>query len=248
MNRTKFTVAILVFALSLIVFPICLHAQVFNGNLSDKELETIQSGEVLIRNTGSLNRMCVNSVNPVVEKALATAKAVKPAYLAEIVQVRPYVQGENIIQTFEDLIMDIQSYVGIPYYSEHNGIWVDLYASANILSLNRTDKGSDARVDLYMEPFGTITTAIHTEFTPETYYYESKNESKVKYNGITCVNKNNMRSIIVIFQDGDNLVFYGIGAVNAPTFSFIRDRVELSFMNRIKTFCNFFFAKLNEAG
>ena len=77
MNQTKFTVAILVFALSLIVFPICLHAQVFNGNLSATELETIQSGEVLIRNTGSLNRMCVNSVNPVVEKALATAKARK---------------------------------------------------------------------------------------------------------------------------------------------------------------------------
>lgn len=219
---------------------------VFNANLSAEEQQKLAAGEVVIRNTGSVSKLCVNGVNPVVQKALDTTKSVKPAYLAEIILVRPYKDG--IIEQFEQLVTDIPSYVGIPYYSEHNGIWVDLYSSANTKSFTQTAGGTDAQTDLYMEPFGIITTDIHTECQSDTYYYESRNASKVKYNGITCVNKNNMRSIIVIFRDGDNLVFYGIGAVNAPTFSFIRDRVELSFMNRIKTFCNFFFEKLQQSG
>lgn len=234
-------------AVFILFSSVSVHAQsAFNGNLTEEEQQKIANGEVLIRNTGSVSKLCVNAVNPTVQKALDTAKAVRPAYLAEIVLVRPYKPG--VIEQFEDLVTDINSYVGIPYYSEHNGIWVDLYASADIKSFVRSREGTNAVADLYMEPFGIITTDIHTEVQPESYYYESKNTSKVKYSGITCVNKNNMRSIIVIFRDGDNLVFYGIGAVNAPTFSFIRDRVELSFMNRIKTFCNFFFAKLQDSG
>ena len=52
-----------------------------------------------------------------------------------------------------------------------------------------------------------------------------------------------MKSIVVIVRQGDSWVLYGVGAVDAPSIFFLRDRVETSFMNRIKTFCTFFFNK-----
>ena len=53
-----------------------------------------------------------------------------------------------------------------------------------------------------------------------------------------------MKSIIAIVKEGNSWILYGIGAVNAPDLFFLRDRIETSFMNRIKTFCSYFFKKL----
>ena len=53
-----------------------------------------------------------------------------------------------------------------------------------------------------------------------------------------------MVSCITVFRDGDNWILYGIGGVDALKLWFIEDRVETSFINRIKTFCNFIFTKL----
>ena len=36
----------------------------------------------------------------------------------------------------------------------------------------------------------------------------------------------------------------GIGGVKAPSIFFLRDRVETSFMNRIKTMCSYFFEQM----
>ena len=51
---------------------------------------------------------------------------------------------------------------------------------------------------------------------------------------------------ILLFKDEDNWILYGIGGVNAPKIPFFSERIEVSFINRIKTFCNFIFTKLNE--
>ncbi|MBQ5384459.1 MAG: hypothetical protein IIU46_08430, partial [Treponema sp.] len=92
--------------------------------------------------------------------------------------------------------------------------------------------------------FGTINTTITSRKSSDSYYYVSTNDNKLKYSGITCVDPGKMKSIIVIVRDGNSWILYGIGAVNAPDVFFLRDRIETSFMNRIKTFCSYFFKKL----
>ena len=53
-----------------------------------------------------------------------------------------------------------------------------------------------------------------------------------------------MKSAITVFRDGDNWVLYAIGGVDTYKIFFLEDRVETSFINRIKSFCSFIFTKI----
>jgi hypothetical protein len=53
-----------------------------------------------------------------------------------------------------------------------------------------------------------------------------------------------MKSVILLFRHEDNWILYGVGGVKALKVSFLEKRIETSFINRIKTFCNFVFTKI----
>lgn len=219
---------------------------VFNSNLTAAQKQSLENGNTVIRNLNSTKQFSIESSNAGVQKALQTAKDLKPTYVAEVIQVYPYKGNENLINKFKSLVMDIPSYAGIPYYSERGKKWYDLYSSAKIVSFEESGNRQNVVADLEMEPFGVINTKITTETNADYFYYENMNLNDLRYDEkIKCVDKKHMKSLVTIFRDGDYWVLYGIGAVNAPNVFFLRDRVETSFMNRIKTFCTFFFKKLN---
>ena len=239
-SLAAFTVALITFSMA--------HAlpSVFNSNLTASEKANLESGKTVIRNLKSVKNFSLDSSNAGAQKALKTAKDLKPSYLAEVIQVYPYAGHENLIEKFKVLVMDIPSYAGIPYYSERHKKWFDLYSSATITSSSKSGNEQHVTADLEMSPFGVINTKIDTETTADYFYYENTNLNTLRYDDkIKCVDKKHMKSIVTIFRDGDYWVLYGIGAVDAPSVFFLRDRVETSFMNRIKTFCSFFFKKLN---
>ena len=81
----------------------------------------------------------------------------------------------------------------------------------------------------------------------DTILYFSENLNTLKYyDDFKCVSPNKMNMDVLLFRDGDNWILYGIGGVNAPKIPFFSERIETSFINRIKTFCNFVFTKLDE--
>ena len=95
-----------------------------------------------------------------------------------------------------------------------------------------------------MEPFGTIYSPIEIEQTEDYLFYQSTNTNDLKVEGITCVRKYNMKSVIILIKDGENWILYGVGGVKAPRIPFLTQRIEVSFINRIKTFCNYIFTKI----
>ena len=217
----------------------------FNSNLSSSERNTLSQNKVVIRKIDSLKEVSINSKNEAITKVLSEAKKLGPIYIAEIIQVKPYVGNENLLQNFETLILDIPSYAGIPYYSERAEKWYDLYSSATITSSTTNNNTKKINADLEMEPFGIINTQIDTMKTDSYFFYESTNLNKLRYyDKFNCVSPQKMKSLIAIYRDGDHWVLYGLGIVNAPNVFFLRDRIETSFMNRIKTFCAYFFEKL----
>ncbi|MBP5452078.1 MAG: hypothetical protein J6Y16_07570 [Treponema sp.] len=239
----KFVISIIgIFTLSLASLSALPSA--FNKNLTDAERAKLERGEMVIKNLKAPKNMSIESPAPAVQKTLDTVKKLKPAYLAEVIQIYPYAGNEKLLETFEQSILDVSSYVGIPYYSERAEEWYDLYSSAKVKSKTKTSNGYEMVADLEMEPFGTINTSIHTERGPDYFYYESTNLNKLKYyDKYTCVKEKNMKSIVVITKQDGYWVLYGVGAVDAPSIFFLRERVETSFMNRIKTFCTYFFNK-----
>ncbi len=220
-------------------------AQIFNDNMSKEDLSRIEKGELVIRNIGKAKNISLTPVNSVAKKAIDTIEDLEPAYLAEVIKVLPYEGNENLIESLAPMLLDVQSYVGIPYYSERAEKYYDLYSSAQIKSLEENEGNTKMNAILEMEPFGYIDTDIYMENSPETIYYEMTNLNKLRYHDkFTCAKEKKMKSIITVFRHGDSIVLYGIGGVDAPSIFFLRDRVETSFMNRIKTFCSYFFAKL----
>lgn len=221
--------------------------EVFSKKLPAEERRKAESGEVVIRKLGSVKDICIVSDNASVQKAVQAMKKLKPVYVAEIIRMYPYEGNEDLPERFRSKIMDIPSYAGIPYYSEHGGEWYDLYSSAEIVSKEssylpggiRTEK---VLADLEMSPFGMIHTRIESSLDGSSYYYESRNLNKLRYHDqFTCVQPEKMQSVIAIFRDGNRWILYGIGGVNAPDVFFLRNRIEVSFINRIKTFCTYFF-------
>lgn len=217
----------------------------FNSKLSENELKKIESGEVLIKNINNYNNISISSENPAVSKLIDSVKKTDPNYLAEVIQIRPYKGNENLQQIIRNALENISDYAGIPYWSERHERYYDLYSSAVTIRTDQVDeKLTKIQAELFMEPFGTIYSPIEIEQTEDYLFYQSTNTNDLKVEGITCVRKYNMKSVIILIKDGENWILYGVGGVKAPRIPFLTQRIEVSFINRIKTFCNYIFTKI----
>ena len=140
---------------------------------------------------------------------------------------------------------NVSDYAGIPYYSERAEAWYDLYSSAEIV--NRTQKGNRTDIDAFfvMEPFDVVQDKITMYNEDESILYFAVNQNKLRYlDKFDCIWPKKMKICILLFRDGDNWVLYGIGGVNAPRIPLFTERIQVSFINRINTFCSFIFKKL----
>lgn len=220
----------------------------FNSKLNDEEKSVLENGEVLIRNIDYPKNMCLEGQSEGIKKLYETINGTKPNYLAEVIQIKPYKGNENLPEKIRDALENIQEYAGIPYWSERHKRYWDLYSSAEVLSRKEvSDERTEIEAELFMEPFGTIYCPISIEQNDEYLLYIQTNSNNLKFEGITCVKAYNMKSTILLFRDGENWILYGAGGVKAPRVPFLTSRIETSFINRIKTFCNFIFTKLDES-
>ncbi len=240
-RKNRFFIA--VFA---VLFIIPLNAQYFNSNLTEAEKQIISSGEIYIKNINYQKYMCLNKgINDNGNYLIEEIKDLNPKYLAEVIQIKPYAGNEDLPERLEDLLNNVSDYAGIPYYSERAEAWYDLYSSAEIV--NRTQKGNRTDIDavFVMEPFDVVQEKITMYNEDESILYFAVNQNKLRYlDKFDCIWPKKMKICILLFRDGDNWVLYGIGGVNAPRIPLFTERIQVSFINRINTFCSFIFKKL----
>ena len=220
----------------------------FNNKITKEELTQLENGEILIRNIGDRKKLSLTKTEN--ENIIAVQDDIQdrnPNYLAEIIKFVPKSQDENLIDNIFNAILDVPSYVNIPYYSERNKRWYDLYDSAIINSCEGNENSKKMNFTVEMEPFGTITFDSKIEKTENSLIFTMINSNKVIYErkNITCVKPKKMYTGIVIFEYNDYYVLYGLGSINAPSIFFLKDRIETSFVGRIKYFCKYMFEKIN---
>ncbi len=216
----------------------------FNEKLSASDLETISKGEVLIKSIDKYKNMSINSDNPGAERIRLIVNNLNPNYLAEIIQVKPIKGNEDLDVKISAVLEDVESYAGIPYWSVYHNRYFNLYDTAKINSITQdyNSKLIDSTIDI--GPFGLTNVPIYIEKNDNFLLYQMTNNQNLNHMGITCVQKKNMKSLILLFKDGDNWVLYGIGAVKAPKLAMFEKRIERSFINKTKTFCSYVFSKL----
>ena len=251
MKNTCFKFKILIsFAILLIFIVQNSFAGVFNKNMTAEEQKTLDRGEVLIKNIAYQKNMSLNKdFNENTQALTEEIKQLNPKYLAEIIQIKPYKGNENLPEVLTELLYNVSDYKGIPYYSERNKKYYNLYDSAEIqketiITQNTYKTSKELEALFVMEPFDKVYETINLTQTSNSVYYSSINTNKLRYKDeFDCVWPKKLKICIILFRDGDNWVLYGIGGVNAPRIPFFTERIETSFINRINTFCSFIFSK-----
>ena len=238
----------LIFTVTLMTTMTTIFADPFNQRLNSIERERLEKGEVIIRNTGDIDKICMTK-NENTRKMIEIIDDLDPAYLAEIIQVRPYKGNEDLLEKINDVFLNITDYTTIPYYSERAEKWYMLYDSAVITDMKTSpiENGikTDILADMEMDPFDIIKTQINIEKKDSSIFYQMMNLNKLRYHDkFNAVKPQKMKSVITVFRDEDNWILYALGTVDTYKIFFLKDRVETSFMNRIKTFCNFIFEKI----
>lgn len=238
----KNKILILVFTL----FFSSLFASPFNEKLTEDELNTLSTGQVLIKNINNKKNICLKkNLFSSADELLAIMDDLNPKYLAEIIQIKPYEGNEDLPKKLETILNNIPEYAGIPYYSERAEHWYNLYDSAEITETFIENNVQTIKATLKMQPFDTVYETITLTSDENTVFYTAQNENKLRYlDKFDCIWPQKMKICILLFKDGDNWILYGIGGVNAPRIPFFTERIQTSFINRINTFCSFIFAKL----
>lgn len=241
MNFKKIASFTILFIASSLIF-----ANSFNSNLSSEEKEVLDSGKILIKKINYQKNMCLlEGSSEQGDDLIQKYKDLHPKYLAEVIQVKPYAGNEDLPDRLNEILCNISDYAGIPYWSERHETYYDLYSSAEIVSEKNTEKGKEFLADIDMSPFGIINQEITIESSELSLVYDSTNLNKLSYyDKFDCVYPKKMKMSILLLRDGENWVLYGIGGVNAPRIPFFTERIDTSFINRIKTFCNYIFEKL----
>ena len=222
-----------------------LSADPFNNKLTAEERKTIESGEILIKNINYEKFMCFKKGESELGDILqAEIHELNPKYLAEVIQIKPYKGNEDLPQRLEALLNNVPEYAGIPYYSERNDEWYNLYDSATITETVERKDGLSLKADFMMEPFDLVQEEIELTRSKDSILYTSVNTNKLRYlDKFDCIWPRKMKICILLVRDGDNWILYGIGGVNAPRVPFFTERIQTSFINRINTFCSFIFKK-----
>lgn len=215
----------------------------FNSKLTEDDLTIINSGEVLIKNIKYRKNMSLNeNINELGIELYNKIESLNPKYLAEIIQIKPYEGNEDLPKKLEIILKDIPQYVGIPYYSVRAEEWYDLYSSAIITSEETIDNVTKISADIEMKPFGIIKEDIEIKKQEDCILYQAINKNKLSYyDKFDCVWPERLMICIYLHRDGDNWILYGVGGVNAPRIPLFTERIETSFINRIKTFCDYIF-------
>ena len=231
--------------LSLLFIFSFIYADPFNDKLTAEERQTIASGEILIKNINFDKYMCLTEeATPLAPELISVIKDLNPKYLAEVIQIKPYKGNEDLPERLEKLLDNVPEYAGIPYFSERKQKWYNLYDSAEIIEKKEIGSKKFIKADLIMEPFDLVNEEIEISKDLDSILYMAVNTNKLRYlDKFDCVWPYKMKISILLFRDGDNWVLYGIGGVNAPRIPFFTERIQTSFINRIKTFCSFIFKK-----
>lgn len=221
------------------------YRNLFNSKITESELTQLANGETVIRNVGSKKNLSLtNSNSEYITKIKEELDDKNPNYLAEVIKIIPKTENNtDLKQKLYEVILDIESYSNIPYYSEHNEKWFKLYNYAKINSLTKTGNQTNIDFTAEMDPFGVIDMKGVLIEDENSLFYSMVNTSKVVYDSwnITCVSKNKMYNAITLFEYDDYYILYGVGGVKAPSIFFLRDRIDTAFIGRIKYFCKYMF-------
>jgi hypothetical protein len=221
-------------------------------SLSADETSRLGRGEAIVRSVPDYRRLALAAPGKAADGLRSAIAALKPNYLSEVIasaQAADDAAAAAILDRLAAALAEPKGYVGIPYYSKRQKKTYDLFDKMEILARKAAPGGESIEVLQHMEPFDDFRARYEYSLEGGTLRFSGTNLDGIiySYRKFKAVSAGGMLWSLYAFREGDRLIFYGVGAVNAfDLFGVFRDRLETSFTGRIEAFFTAMSSKMRD--
>ncbi len=217
------------------------------SGLSTQEATSLLGGEALIREIKTHTALTLSGFDDEAMKIKKEIAALSPNYITEVIALIPYRDSANQIGKLATVLSDLDSYVGIPYWSAQMQKTYDLFDKMTITVKKQIPGGTYLESVQHMKPFEDYKASYEYRMSNDALIFHSTNLSHLVYKGIRSVAPKGMHWYLYVFRNESNLVYYAVGAVKAfDMMGLIRERLKVSFIGRVDAFFKHMFAQLEE--
>lgn len=219
-------------------------------SLQPDDVPVLLSGGVVLHDLGNVSRVSLVGGGSGAVTLLGELQDLRPTYLAEVVRKMPYRGNEDLRDKIVAILLGLGGSVRIPYISSKGNV-CSLYRSAEIVSDTVADNGDrEVVVDILMHPIDMMRTKITVEqfqVPGERAYvrFTASNEDPLRYHNIRVVGAHRTLSALLLTNDGNEWTMYAVCGANAIRIPFLEKSIRISFLNRIKGFCDYVVSKLD---
>jgi len=206
-------------------------------NMDDSDMAALARGDSVFRQPTAWNKLSIPDSAPFRDEMTGFVRKGGFNYLGEVLLVVPLSVRPSALSQVRDILLDLESYAGIPYWSRQDGRRYDLFDRMSVVSRSGNRDSGGALVDQHMKPFDDYRASYRWSMDGDRLSFECYNETPIVYSGIKAVMPGNLVWRLEAYRSGDSWVFYGLGAVKAfDMFGALRPRLSASFMGRIEAF------------
>lgn len=219
-------------------------------SLTEEEKSSLMAGDVVLRAVSSASKVSLVGGESGAAVLLDELQELRPTYLAEVIRKMPYKGNEDLCDKIVAILLSLGGSVRIPYISSKGKV-CSLYRSADIVSDTVLDGGGrEVVVDILMHPIDMMRTSITVlSYKPigESEYirFTATNDDPLRYHGMRVVGARKTLSSLLLTNDGAEWTMYAVCAANAIRLPFLERSIRISFLNRIKGFCDYVVSKLD---
>lgn len=211
-------------------------------NLSSEEAAAVSSGKSVFRQPSGWKDLSVPAAAPFAKDIEETVRKLGANYIGEVVLVLPKTANPDLLAVLVRNLADVESHVGIPYWSVRNQEYFDLYSRAKVTERTGIWVEGGLTADLYMKPFDEYRARYDWSLRGDRLSFSSVNLTQLSYRGRKAVNSRDMVWRMEAYAVGDHWILYGVGAVKAfDMLGLLRDRLSESFMGRIEAFFGYMY-------
>jgi len=211
-----------------------------------------QSGALVIRNVADPSLIALGVPGPAAVALRLKVASLKPNYLTEAMAWVPAADikaATAILKRLASTLADPRGYIGIPYWSARNQKTYDLFDKMEVRGRSALPGGEAIEVLQHMEPFDAFRARYEYRLDGDGLRFTASNLDPIiySYRKFSAVSPDGMLWAILAYRQEGRVFFYGVGAVKTfDLFGAFRDRLEPSFMGRVKAFFTAMYSNMKE--
>ena len=220
------------------------------SGFSENDLELLNRGIPVIRRLDSIRNVQTAGKSSNQRELIQHFSDLRPNFLAEAIFLLPVPEGqeEAILNEVTALLQNFGGYEEIPYYSQRNRAWFQLFYDVELLNFRQqTAEISKAELSMQLLPFDPGVMTFSFEHDGEHLSFQNWNRDPLYYRSVKAVKEERMQTGLVVENHPGALVFYGLGGAKAFTFfGLFGKRLETAFLGRVEAFFSWLYEEMGQ--